>query len=133
MHCYVGTLLRRARARAALSQRELARRAGTAQSVVARIERGQTSPTWATLQRLLGAAGFELRAAVGECERVTVSDAAHERVMDSVTQAYMRDVDRTLLRENLRKSVSERVASLGALQRLAAEARGAAKRSRCRS
>ena len=131
MHDYVGTLLRRARARAALSQRELARRAGTAQSVVARIERGQTSPTWATLQRLLAAAGCELRAAVGE--RTTVSDAAHERVTDSVTQAYLRDVDRTLLRENLRKSVSERVASLAALQRLAAEARGAAKRSGRRS
>ena len=50
-------VLRQARARAGLSQRELARRAGTAQSVIARIERGQTSPTWATLQRLLAAAG----------------------------------------------------------------------------
>ncbi len=129
MHCYVGTLLRRARGRAALSQRELARRAGTAQSVVARIERGQTSPTWATLQRLLGAAGCELRAAVGE--RPMVPDAAHDT--DPVTQAYLRDVDRTLLRENLRKSVSERVASLAALQRLAAEARGAAKRPGRRS
>ena len=131
MHSYVGTLLRRARARAALSQRELARRAGTAQSVVARIERGQTSPTWATLQRLLRAAGCELRAAVGE--RATGPDAAHPRVTDSVTQAYLRDVDRTLLRENLRKSASERVASLAALQRLAAEARGATKRSGRRS
>ena len=128
MQCYVGTLLRRARARATLSQRELARRAGTAQSVVARIERGQTSPTWATLQRLLRAAGCELRLTVGE--RATVPDATHDRVTDPVTQAYMRDVDRTLLRENLRKSLSERVASLGALQRLATEARGAAKRSR---
>ncbi len=62
-------------------------------------------------------------------ERATGPDAAHARVTDSVTQAYLQDVDRTLLRENLRKSVSERVASLVALQRLAAEARGAAKRS----
>ncbi len=131
MHCYVGTLLRRARARADLSQRELARRAGTAQSVVARIERGQTSPTWKTLQRLLAAAGYDLRAAVSE--RATVSGCASDRVLDSVTQAYLRDVDRTLLRENLRKSVSERVAALAALQRLAAEARGAVKRSRRRS
>lgn len=50
-------LLRSARTRAGLSQRALAKRAGTAQSVVARIERGQTSPTWETLQRLLAAAG----------------------------------------------------------------------------
>jgi len=45
---------------AGLSQRELARRAGTAQSVIARIERGLTSPTWETLERLLAAAGVEL-------------------------------------------------------------------------
>ena len=57
----------------------------------------------------------------------------HDRVQDPVTLAYLQDVDRTLLRENLRKSVSERVEALTALQRLAAEARGAAKRSRRRS
>src|SRR3979490_2316867 len=55
-------LLRQARERAGLSQRELAQRAGTAQSVVARIERGLTSPTWDTLERLLEAAGYELAA-----------------------------------------------------------------------
>lgn len=53
-------LVRSARARAGLSQRELARRVHTAQSVVARIELGQTSPTWETLTRLLAAAGFDL-------------------------------------------------------------------------
>lgn len=53
-------LLRQARTRAGLSQRELARRAGTTQSVVARIEREQTSPTWETLDRLLAAAGLRL-------------------------------------------------------------------------
>jgi len=55
------TLLHEARTRAGLSQRALARRAGTAQSVIARIERGLTSPTWETLERLLAAAGVELR------------------------------------------------------------------------
>jgi transcriptional regulator with XRE-family HTH domain len=53
-------ILQRARARAGLSQRELAKRAGTSQSVVARIEQGTTSPTWETLERLLAAAGEEL-------------------------------------------------------------------------
>jgi transcriptional regulator with XRE-family HTH domain len=56
------TLLRQARTRAGLSQRALARRAGTAQSVIARIESGQTSPTWETLERLLDAANVDLRA-----------------------------------------------------------------------
>lgn len=57
-----GVLLRATRHRAGLSQRELAERAGTAQSVVARIELGCTSPSWNTLTTLLVAAGFELRA-----------------------------------------------------------------------
>jgi transcriptional regulator with XRE-family HTH domain len=59
-----GTLLRTARLRAGLSQRELARRAGTAQSVIARIESGATSPSWDTLSRLVDAAGFAIDATV---------------------------------------------------------------------
>jgi transcriptional regulator with XRE-family HTH domain len=57
-------LLRQARQRAGLSQRALARRAGTAQSVVARIESGLTSPTWDTLDRLLKATNFEVRSEI---------------------------------------------------------------------
>src|SRR5258708_17903560 len=55
-------IVRQARIRAGLSQRELAHRAGTAQSVIARIEKGQTSPTWETLDRLLAAVDLELNA-----------------------------------------------------------------------
>ena len=55
-------LVHSARVRAGLTQRELARRSGTAQSVVARIERGQASPTWSTFNRLLHGAGFALHA-----------------------------------------------------------------------
>ena len=44
---------------------------------------------------------------------------------DPVVEAYKRHVDRTLLRQNLRRSVTERVANLIALQRLAAEERRA--------
>ena len=44
---------------------------------------------------------------------------------DAVVVAYKRDVDRTLLRENLRRTVQERVENLMALQQLASEARRA--------
>lgn len=54
-------LVRTARSRAGLTQRALAHRAGTAQSVVARIEGGHTDPSSETLTRLLDAAGMELR------------------------------------------------------------------------
>lgn len=56
------TLLSVARERAGMSQRELAKKARTAQSVVARIELGETSPSWSTLARLLKAAGFAISA-----------------------------------------------------------------------
>ena len=56
------SLLREARKGAGLSQRQLARKARTAQSVVARIELGETSPSWGTLMRLLRASGHTLRA-----------------------------------------------------------------------
>ena len=49
---------------------------------------------------------------------------------DPVVEAYKRHVDRTLLRENLRKTPEERVRALMELQRLAEEARRAGRASR---
>ena len=57
-------ILLEARERAGLSQRALAELAETAQSVVARIELGVTSPSWATLTSLVEAAGFRLEGLV---------------------------------------------------------------------
>lgn len=44
---------------------------------------------------------------------------------DPVVEAYKAGIDRTLIRENLRRSVAERLANLVALQRFAAEVRRA--------
>jgi len=44
---------------------------------------------------------------------------------DPVIEAYKAGIDRTLLRENLRRSVAERMANLLALQRFADELRRA--------
>ena len=52
---------------------------------------------------------------------------------DLVVDAYKRHVDRTLLRQNLRRTVTERVENLIALQRLAAEARRAGQSRRSAS
>ncbi len=68
----VAALLVAARKGAGLSQRELARKARTAQSVVARIELGETSPSWATLTRLLKAAGYRFAAVL---KRIDVDPA----------------------------------------------------------
>lgn len=53
-------LLRTARARAKLSQRELAERAGVAQSVISVYEAGRRQPSLQTLERLIEAAGQRL-------------------------------------------------------------------------
>ncbi len=50
-----------ARRAAGLSQRELSRLSGVAQSAIARVERGQQVPRTDTLEKLLAACGFELR------------------------------------------------------------------------
>jgi transcriptional regulator with XRE-family HTH domain len=55
------TLVRDARLAAGLSQRALAKRAGTSQPAVARYERGVATPSWETLQRLVAACGQRLR------------------------------------------------------------------------
>ena len=56
-----------------------------------------------------------------------MSKDGYEPDPDPVVEAYRRDIDSTLLRENLRRSVDERVRNLMALQRLAEEARRAGK------
>lgn len=55
-----GDLIREARRRAGLSQRQLAERMHTAQSVVARWESGATTPSFDTVVRAVRACGFEL-------------------------------------------------------------------------
>ena len=50
-----------ARSSAGLSQADLARRMGTTQSVIARLEGGRSAPTWKTLSRYAEATGRRLR------------------------------------------------------------------------
>jgi uncharacterized protein len=55
-----GRMVRHARKRAGLTQRQLAAKAGIPQETIARIERGRVDPRVGTLDRLLEAAGFGL-------------------------------------------------------------------------
>lgn len=56
-------LLRETRRCAGLSQETLARRTGTSRPTLSAYEHGRKSPTLATAERILAAAGFELTAA----------------------------------------------------------------------
>jgi hypothetical protein len=49
--------------------------------------------------------------------------------IDSVIEDYKKDIDRTLLRENLRLTVEERFRKLMAMQRFAEELRRAGRRA----
>lgn len=53
-------LLREARLRSGLTQRELAQRASKAPSAIGRWERGEVRPTFETLVELIESAGFDL-------------------------------------------------------------------------
>jgi transcriptional regulator with XRE-family HTH domain len=55
-----GELVREARKRAALTQAQLAERAGTTQSAIARLESGRTSPSLEDVERMLRLCGFQL-------------------------------------------------------------------------
>lgn len=56
-----GELVREARRRAALTQRELAERAGSSQPGIARLESGRISPSLEEVQRLIRLCGYDLR------------------------------------------------------------------------
>lgn len=71
-------VLREARALAGLSQRELAQRAGVAQSEIARIEMGRQEPGLARLQELVRAAGYDLSL------RLVPHDDHDERLIDDM-------------------------------------------------
>lgn len=73
--------LRRARARAGLSLRGLAARAGTSHSTLAAYEAGRVVPTVDTLERIVRAAGQVLTARL---EPLVASDAERGRELEEV-------------------------------------------------
>jgi transcriptional regulator with XRE-family HTH domain len=58
---YGGQIVREARRRAGLTQTQLAERAGTTQSAIARLERGDVEPGFHRVIELVRAAGLDLR------------------------------------------------------------------------
>jgi len=70
-------MLRMARRRAGVSQRELARLSGVPQPTISRIERGGMSPTLDTLEPLVRACGMDIEAVEhpGQgCDRTLVAE-----------------------------------------------------------
>lgn len=79
-----GDLIREARLRAGLTQAELAVRASTAQSGIARWELGGSSPSLEMTQRLVRLCGFDLEVAIVPHDDSDISQA--ERLLDLTPQ-----------------------------------------------
>jgi transcriptional regulator with XRE-family HTH domain len=82
-------LIREARRRAGLTQAELAARAGVPQSTVGRIESGARDPSTELAERLVRAAGFEMRVGLGEPDPDT--DSMIERTLRRSPYQRLRD------------------------------------------
>ena len=113
--------VREARAHACVTQADLAERVGTSQSAIAKLEQGDGNPTIETIERCAKALGYSVR-----LEFIPLSPP------DPVIERYKQDVDRTLLRENLRKSVTERIRTLGEWQENGLALEGATRAARRR-
>ena len=98
-----GQLVREARERHGLTQKQLAIRARTSQAAISRIERGLVSPTVETLEKLLAMVNEEL-------------------VLEARELDWGHDV--TLNRGNLRLDVGERIANAEAFDDFARALRG---------
>lgn len=68
-------LVREARRRAGLTQRELAERAGTTQSAVARLESGRTSPSFDAVVRFVRLCGFRLHVSLDPYDDSDIAQA----------------------------------------------------------
>ena len=67
------SLVREARKRGRLTQAALGSRAGVPQSTIARIESGARTPSTDLVERLVRAAGFEIRVRLGDPDPGTAS------------------------------------------------------------
>ena len=103
-------LVREARKRAGISQAELARRAGTTQSVISRLERGVTAPSMRTLSELVRACGFDLQVRLLPADDHNWA-IVQQNLRVSPTER-LRQVTRTVeFIQEARKSVPARVAT----------------------
>ena len=101
-----GRMLRDARRHAALTQRELAAKAGIPQETIARIERGRADPRTGTLDRLLEACGYGLetmpRLGIG-VDRTQIRSLLELTPSERLARALIVDEEHASFRRTLRR------------------------------
>jgi transcriptional regulator with XRE-family HTH domain len=101
-----GRMLRFARSRARLTQRELAAKSGIPQETIARIERGRADPRLGTLDRLLEACGYGLevepRLGIG-VDRTQIGALLNLTPSERLERALRVNEDHAAFRRDLRR------------------------------
>ncbi len=108
MGSWAGNLIKLARRDSRLSQRELARRAGTSQAAIAAYESGRRSPTLDTLARIVRAAGQDLRIQVVAYDDHDDVMATYEASLTEETRAAL-ERERARLRRLARRETGRRL------------------------
>ena len=103
MGTWAGNLIKLARLDAGLSQRELARRAGTSQATLCAYEAGRKSPSFETLVRIIRAAGQDLRVRLEPLDDHDEWVAAYEASLSPEQVAAWREREKELLAQGRRE------------------------------
>jgi transcriptional regulator with XRE-family HTH domain len=101
---WAGNLIKLARRDAGLSQRELARRAGTSQATLSAYEAGRKSPSLDTLARIVRAAGLDLRIQLAPRDDHDEAVASYEASLPERTRQARRKRDLAAINKARRAS-----------------------------
>jgi len=108
MSTWAGNLILLARNDRGLSQRKLARKAGTSQAAIAAYESGKRSPTLETLARIVRAAGLDLRIQLVPADSHDEWLALYERALPPNVVEASRKRDRALVEKARAERASAR-------------------------
>jgi transcriptional regulator with XRE-family HTH domain len=126
-------LVRDARTRAELTQRQLAERARTSQAAIAAYERGTKHPQLNVLERILAAAGFELRVNLTPLPPLQTNQISVRLPGGAIRTAPAPQsetgTDLTQLRRNLQLSHLDRIRKMLSTRQATLELRGLALKS----
>ncbi len=128
-----GSLIREARLRSRMSQRDLARRAHTSQAAVQAYESGRRKPSVDRLMDILDAAGFDLRLRLARGSGLTTNlDSRHpgsaQPPASDILNAAMGPEEDDRILERLAMAPQARLRAMLAARRFSVKYRGAASR-----
>jgi transcriptional regulator with XRE-family HTH domain len=105
----IGAVIREARLRSGLSQRALARRAGTSQAAISRIERGLEQPTFERVEQILAGLGWR---PVVNLEPLAEHDDEPRRLIEAAGDSPAKRLERGLSLSRFAATLDEAAAAV---------------------